>query len=153
MDNDKNVSPPNQSGNMYSYQEEQKNQKEFGFEEGAIKRSLGERNPNFTPEYQINNNIMNDDRALHQNSIVIQVDQSPPLYWMLFASFLLVQIIVLIFFAIYYDWVTKSYIIKFPSKSPTAKSLEERDEAPNVLHLKPYSFINSEVSSSCPLFI
>lgn len=109
MDNDKNVSPPNQSGNMYSYQEEQKNQKELGFEEGAIKRSLGERNPNFTPEYQINNNIMNDDRALHQNSIVIQVDQSPPLYWMLFASFLLVQIIVLIFFAIYYDWDTLNH--------------------------------------------
>ena len=32
--------------------------------------------------------------------------------------------------------MTKSYIIKFPSKSPTAKSLEEREEAPIVPKLE-----------------
>ena len=102
MENDKSVPGVNQSANMYSYQDDQKNPY---VESNAIRRSLGEGNPNAILENQINNiSSSNNERAVGQNSIIIQIGQTPPLYWMLFIIFGIIQIIFIILLANYYDW-------------------------------------------------
>lgn len=101
MENDKSIPGGNKSGNMYTYQEDQQHSM---IETGAIRRSLGEGNPNAIPQYASNNNSINNERAIGQNSIVIQVDQSPPLYWMFFLIFAIIQIIFIILLSNYYDW-------------------------------------------------
>ena len=93
MENDK-TQGANQSANMYSYQDEQKYQIP---QTGAIRRSLGEENPNAFLDNQINNmSSINNERAVGQNSIIIHVEQDPPLYWMLFLIFGIIQIIFII---------------------------------------------------------
>ena len=104
MENNKSVTGANQSGNMYSYQEEQKVPV---VETGAIRRSLGEGNPNAISDYQlnnINNSSINQERVNNQNSMVIQVNQNPPLIWMFFLIFGIIQIIIIILIANYYNW-------------------------------------------------
>jgi ammonium transporter Rh len=104
MENNKSVTGANQSGNMYSYQEEQKVPV---VETGAIRRSLGEGNPNAISDYQlnnINNSSINQERVNNQNSMVIQVNQNPPLNWMFFLIFGIIQIIIIILIANYYNW-------------------------------------------------
>ena len=109
MEMDKSVPGANQSANMYSYQDDQKNPYA---ESGAIRRSIGEGNPNAVIENQINNiNTSNNERAIGQNSIIIQIGQTPPLYWMLFIIFGIIQIIFIILLANYYDW----YILNKPN--------------------------------------
>ena len=73
-------------------------------EGGAIRRSLGEANPNAPSPYQYQNSSYNNDRAIGQNSIIIHVDQSPPLYWMFFLIFGIIQVVFIIFLANYYNW-------------------------------------------------
>ena len=104
MENNKSVTGANQSGNMYSYQEEQKVPV---VETGAIRRSLGEGNPNAISDYQlnnINNSSISQERVNNQNSMVIQVNQNLPLYWMFFLIFGIIQIIIIILIANYYNW-------------------------------------------------
>ena len=104
MENNKSIPGLNQSGNMYSYQEEQKVPV---VETGAIRRSLGEGNPNAISDYQlnnINNSSINQERVNNQNSMVIQVNQNPPLNWMFFLIFGIIQIIIIILIANYYNW-------------------------------------------------
>ena len=103
MENDKSIPGGNQSGNnMYSYQEEQKVPV---VEANAIRRSLGEGNPNAIQDYQINNNYeINQERVINQNSQLIQSGQNPPLYWMFFIIFGIIQIVIIILLANYYDW-------------------------------------------------
>lgn len=101
MENDKSVPGGNQSANMYSYQDDQKNPY---IETGAIRRSLGEGNPNIILDNKMNNNISNTERGIGQNSIIVQIGQTPPLYWMLFIIFGIIQIIFIILLANYYDW-------------------------------------------------
>ena len=79
------VQGANQSGNMYSFNHDQQNNQNL--EAGAIRRSLGEGNPNAISNYQINNNINQNDQIIDPNTLTIQVDQSPPLYWMFFFDF------------------------------------------------------------------
>ena len=102
-DNKSNQGGANQSGNMYSYQDDNYPKE---VENGAIRRSLGNENPNAIQNYLDNNSFQNDrnERAINQNSIVIQVDQSPPLYWMFFLIVGIIQIVFIIFLANYYDW-------------------------------------------------
>ena len=93
----------NQSQNMYSYNQEQQNSQEI--EAGAIRRSLGDKNPNAIPNFPPQNiSINNDGGEINQNSIVINIDQSPPLYWMFFLIVGIIQIIIIVFLANYYDW-------------------------------------------------
>ena len=100
MENDK-TQGANQSANMYSYQDEQKYQIP---QTGAIRRSLGEENPNASLGNQINNmSSINNERAVGQNSIIVHVDQNPPLYWMLFLIFGIFQIIFIILIGCYYN--------------------------------------------------
>ena len=102
MENNNNISGVNKTDNMYTYQEDQKSQI---IQADAIRRSLGEGNPNAIPEYQINNNnSLNNERAIGQNSIIVHVDQAPPLYWMFFLFFAIFQIIIIILLANYYKW-------------------------------------------------
>ena len=103
MENDKSIPGGNQSGNnMYSYQEEQKVPV---VEADAIRRSLGEGNPNAIQDYQINNNYaINQERVINQNSQLIQPGQNPPLYWMFFVIFGIIQIVIIILLANYYEW-------------------------------------------------
>ena len=58
--NDKSATGTNQSGHMYSYQEEQKVPEVI--ETGAIRRSLGDINPNAIPNNQYNqyNQVINN---------------------------------------------------------------------------------------------
>lgn len=96
------VQGANQSGNMYSFNHDQQNNQNL--EAGAIRRSLGEGNPNAISNYQINNNINQNDQIIDPNTLTIQVDQSPPLYWMFFLIFGIIQIIFIIFIANFYEW-------------------------------------------------
>ena len=106
MENDRSMPGGNKSDNMYTYQEDQKNNSMH--ETGAIRRSLGEGNPNANPQYQINNSSNNHERTIGRNSIIVEVDQSPPLYWMFFMIFGIIQIVFIILFAAYYNDVYKT---------------------------------------------
>lgn len=103
MENEKSNTGGNQSGNnMYSYQEEQKVQVVEG---DAIRRSLGDGNPNAIPGNQINNNYtINQEWVINQNSKLTQAGQNPPLYWMFFLMFAIIQIVIIILLANYYEW-------------------------------------------------
>ena len=101
MENDRSMPGGNKSDNMYTYQEDQKNSIH---ETGDIRRSLGEGNPNAIPPYPLNNSSNNHEKAIDRNSIIIEVDQSPPLYWMFFMIFGIIQIVFIIILANYYDW-------------------------------------------------
>ena len=101
MENDRSIPGGNKSDNMYTYQEDQKNSIH---ETGAIRRSLGEGNPNAYPPYPLNNSSNNHEKEINRNSIIIEVDQSPPLYWMFFMIFGIIQIVFIIILANYYDW-------------------------------------------------
>ena len=98
------------SGNMYSYQDDQKSNI---IKTDAIRRSLGNKNPNNIPV--INNNINNnnnnkeEEKSLQEyqeddDTVTIHIDQSPPPYWMFFIVFALIQIIILILIGFYFDW-------------------------------------------------
>lgn len=104
MDKSKSMTGANQSANMYSYHEEQKVPEGTG----AIRRSLGEGNPNAIPGYQINNNDNNysisHQRAINQNSIISQIGQNTPIYWMFYLIFGIIQIVIIILLAFYYKW-------------------------------------------------
>ena len=96
-------------GNMYSYQDDQKSSI---IKTDAIRRSLGNKNPNNIPV--INNNINNnnnkeEEKTLQEyqeddDTVTIHIDQSPPPYWMFFIVFALIQIIILILIGFYFDW-------------------------------------------------
>ena len=102
MDGDKSKLKENQSGNMYSYQEERKVPI---VETNAIRRSLGEGNPNAFIENQSNyNNSIEKGPIINQNPIIIHINQSPPLYWMFFLVFGITQIIIIFLLANYFKW-------------------------------------------------
>ena len=85
----------NLSANMYSYHQDDKNTEIA--ENGAIRRSLGQENPNAIPNFQSNGGI---DR----NSIVINLDQKPPIYWIFYLIIGITQIVFIILLANYYYW-------------------------------------------------
>ena len=90
------------SGNMYTYQEDKKSNI---IESNALRRSLGGNNPNFNPNYNIPENVpLRGGQDLAPDTITIHIDQSPPLYWMFFIVFMIIQIIILIFIGFYYQW-------------------------------------------------
>lgn len=100
--NDKSNQGANQSGNMYIYNQDEQNSKIV--ETGAIRRSLGEVNPNGNSNYQNQNISYQNNGPINQSSIVINIDQSPPLYWMFFLIVGIIQIVFIIFLANYYNW-------------------------------------------------
>ena len=90
------------SGNMYTYQEDKKSNI---IESNALRRSLGGNNPNFNPNYNIPENApLKAGQDLSPDTVTIHIDQSPPLYWMFFIVFMIIQIIILIFIGFYYQW-------------------------------------------------
>ena len=100
-----NMQNGNSSGHMYSYREENKNQ--LPPETPAIRRSIGEGNLN-APN-QINTSLnqrssLPGDRAIGQNSIIVQIQPNPPKLWMFFMFFMIVHIIIIIIIANYADW-------------------------------------------------
>ena len=109
--NDKSATATNQSGHMYSYQEEEKMPEVI--ETGAIRRSLGEVNPNAIQniqniqDNQINYNNYNN---ISSNANINYIrndknDKSPPFERLFFMFFGIIQIIFIVFIAIYYnDW-------------------------------------------------
>ena len=92
----------NQSGNMYSFHQDDKNTEIA--ENGAIRRSLGQENPNAIPNIQPYNNLYQNDGDINRNSIVINLDQKPPTYWMFYLIIGITQIIFIFFLANYYYW-------------------------------------------------
>lgn len=132
--NNDDVHGVNQSGNMYSFNNGQQNNQNV--EAGAIRRSLGEGNPNATSNYQINNNLNQNDQIVDPNTLTIQVDQSPPLYWMFFLIFGIIQIIFIIFIANFYDWDDYN--------KPSASSEEDNEQAKKQLekYFKTFQDIN-----------
>ena len=116
MENEKS-STVNQSGNMYTYQEPQNVQ--IGVSE-AIRRSVGKGNPNALVGNPMDRlKTTKTERIAHQNSIIIQIDQKPPLYWMFFLIFGIIQIIFIILIGSYYTW----------NKYNSPKNLTDDDEA------------------------
>jgi ammonium transporter Rh len=105
--NDKSATGTNQSGHMYSYQEEQKVPEVI--ETGAIRRSLGDINPNAIPNNQYNqynqviNNISSNNNI--NNNLVRNTknDRSPHFERLFFIFFGILQIVFIIFIAIYYS--------------------------------------------------
>ena len=90
------------SGNMYTYQEDKKSNI---IESNALRRSLGGNNPNFNPNYNMPENApLKAGQDLSPDTVTIHIDQSPPLYWMFFIVFMIIQIIILIFIGFYYQW-------------------------------------------------
>ena len=90
------------SGNMYTYQEDKKSNI---IESNALRRSLGGKNPNFNPGYNIPENIpLKNGQDLSPDTVTIHIDQSPPPYWMFFSVFIITQIIMLLFIGFYYEW-------------------------------------------------
>ena len=117
MEKDKSntIENQNQSGNMYSYQEERKVPI---VETNAIRRSIGEGNPNAYPENHLSyNNLTNNQKTMNQNSIIIHINQSPPVYWMFFLIFGIIQIVFIILLATYFKWDDFN-------KTPSFSSLE-----------------------------
>ena len=98
----KSIPGANQSANMYSYHPDDQNQNQIG--QDAIRRSLGSMNPNANNDYQMQNNSFKNDGSVNHNSIIINVDQSPPMYWMFFLIFGIIQIVLIILLANYYVW-------------------------------------------------
>jgi ammonium transporter Rh len=90
------------SGNMYTYQEDKKSNI---IESNALRRSLGGNNPNLNPNYNIPENVpLKPGQDLSPDTVTIHIDQSPPLYWMFFIVFMIIQIIILLFIGFYYQW-------------------------------------------------
>ena len=90
------------SGNMYTYQEDKKSNI---IESNALRRSLGGNNPNLNPNYNIPENVpLRAGQDLSPDTVTIHIDQSPPLYWMFFIVFMIIQIIILLFIGFYYQW-------------------------------------------------
>ena len=90
------------SGNMYTYQEDKKSNI---IESNALRRSLGGNNPNLNPNYNMPENVpLKAGQDLSPDTVTIHIDQSPPLYWMFFIVFMIIQIIILLFIGFYYQW-------------------------------------------------
>ena len=120
--NSKDNPAGNQSANMYSYHQDDKNTEIA--ENGAIRRSLGEINPNANPNYQSQNNLYQNEGEINRNSIVIQIDQSPPLNWMFFSILGIIHVIFIIFLANYYNWDDLNYpASRDKDKNKNAKSI------------------------------
>lgn len=90
------------TGNMYSYQGDKKSNI---VQSDALRRSLGGKNPNSNPGYnKVQNISLKDNDYLAPDTVIIRIDQSPPLYWMFFVVFIVIQIILLLFIGFYYRW-------------------------------------------------
>lgn len=95
-----NISGEKKSENLYEYQGEQNNQI---IEPDAIRRSIGNNNPN-----AMENNIINQNKV--DNNGAIQ-----PVYWMLYVIFGIIQGIIILLISFYYFWdesnIPKNYTI------------------------------------------
>ena len=98
--NNRSTHVENQSA-MYSYHEGGGNPQIP--EEGAIRRSLGEVNPNGLQNSQNQGSSFQKERSINQNSIVVEIDQSPS-KMMFFIIFGIIQIVFIILIANYYEW-------------------------------------------------
>ena len=85
------------SGSMYTY----KNDKISGKpQQGAIARSIGDKNPNNIK----NDELSNNSYSSNDDTVIIHLDLSSPLYWMFFIVFLIIQVILVILIGFYYKW-------------------------------------------------
>jgi ammonium transporter Rh len=92
------------SGNMYSYRDDQKS---GIIKTDALRRSLGNKNPNNDPVFNNGKGEVKPPKEYQEDdddTITIHIDQSPPPYWMFFIVFMITQIIILIFIGFYYEW-------------------------------------------------
>ena len=80
------------SGNMYSYRDDQKS---GIIKTDALRRSLGNKNPNNDPVFDNGKGEVKPPKEYQEDddTITIHIDQSPPPYWMFFIVFALIQII------------------------------------------------------------
>ena len=86
------------SGSMYTY----KNDKISGKpQQGAIARSIGDKNPNNIK----NDELSNNSYSSNDDTVIIHLDLSSPLYWMFFIVFLIIQVILVILIGFYYKWI------------------------------------------------
>ena len=120
--NNKNSIQDN-TGNMYSYNDGKKveNNGEFG----AIRRSMGPEDSNMIQNQKSKgfnnsigrmnpNNINNfqDINTFNSNppaeyvprASIVNINQNPPLYWMLFLMFGIIQVIFILMLGFYYEW-------------------------------------------------
>ena len=120
--NNKNSIQDN-TGNMYSYNDGKKveNNGEFG----AIRRSMGPEDSNMIQNQKskgFNNSIgrMNPNNINNFQDIntfnshppaeyvprasIVNINQNPPLYWMLFLMFGIIQVIFILMLGFYYEW-------------------------------------------------
>ncbi len=132
--NSRNVPGANQSANMYSYNNDQ--QQSQIKETDAIRRSLGEMNPNAIQNEEYINNVNQNNEVVNPNAVVIEIDQSPPLYWMFFLVFGIIQIVFIILLANYYYWDKLNY--------PGGKDGEKNYEAKEMIekYYKSFQDIN-----------
>lgn len=103
----------NSSDNMYSYRDENK----FPNETPAIRRSVGGENPNNQNnniDVPINQNarssqlngsgIMGGGGEIRRSSIVVQMGENPPLYWMFFLVFGVLQGFIILLIGFFNIW-------------------------------------------------
>ena len=89
------------SGDMYTYNED-KNGKNI------ISGALGRTGNRGNRDDNLNNN--KEDIPLKENidrltdTVTIHIDQSPPLYWMFFIVFAIIQVMIILLIAFYYGW-------------------------------------------------
>ena len=125
------------TGNMYSYNDGKKveNNGEFG----AIRRSLGQEDSNIINNQKskglynnsigginpnnINNiqdiNTFNSNPGAEYNprASIVHINQNPPLYWMLFLMFGIIQVVIILVLGFYYQWDKNVDNIEFINKS------------------------------------
>ena len=92
------------SGNMYSYRDDQKS---GIIKTDALRRSLGNKNPNNDPVFNNGKGEVKPPKEYQEDdddTITIHIDQSPPPYWMFFIVFALIQVIILILIGFYFNW-------------------------------------------------
>ena len=122
---DNNIHGDNQSA-MYSYHDGGGNPPIP--EEGAIRRSIGMGNPNASQNSQIQGSSFQKERPINQNSIVVEIDQSPS-KMMFFIIFGIIQIVFIILIANYYEWD------EFNKPSQKAKNEDAKNSVQNKYRL------------------
>ena len=104
-----NDSNESKSGNMYSYQDNNKNQIPPS---GALQRGMQGINPNnkikdppnYNPKIKNDDISSNTDRNTSDDTVIIHLDLNPPLYWMVFILFGSIQVIIILLIGFYYNW-------------------------------------------------
>ena len=127
------ISNEDKSGNMYSYNEDKKSNI---IQSGALRRSLGGKNPNFNSgENKEDISFNKDENDNYPDTVTIHIDQSPPLYWMFFIVFTLIQVIIIILIAFYFEWdeyYTGTEIISNSTNNTLNETIDDTTNAINI---------------------